>query len=103
MTNEDIEVKREAIRQIKLQQSEAAAAAAITAANTPDQAAGPQKGSPIRVEEPQVKNDNNNNIEEEQKYEFLAFARVFSGTLKRGQTLYILAPRHNPEDFIGKV
>lgn len=36
------------------------------------------------------------------KHEFLAFARVFSGTLKKGASLFILTPKHNPEDFIGK-
>lgn len=40
-------------------------------------------------------------IEENDK--FLAFARVFSGTLKKGQDLFILSPKHNCEDFIGKV
>ncbi|XP_050403738.1 elongation factor-like GTPase 1 isoform X1 [Patella vulgata] len=27
---------------------------------------------------------------------FIAFARIYSGTIKRGQTLYILGPKHNP-------
>ncbi len=39
-------------------------------------------------------------LEEEEKPCFLAFARVFSGTLRRGQTLFILSPKHNPEDLI---
>lgn len=40
---------------------------------------------------------------EEENHKFLAFARVFSGTLKKGQDLFILSPKHNCEDFIGKV
>ncbi len=40
---------------------------------------------------------------EEKAFEFLAFARVFSGTLKKGQTVFVLSPKHNPDDFIGKV
>ena len=41
-------------------------------------------------------------IVREEKHEFLAFARVFSGTLRKGQTLYILSPKHNPEDFLNE-
>ena len=40
---------------------------------------------------------------ETEKHAFLAFARVFSGTLKKGQTLFILSPKHNCEDFVGHV
>jgi ribosome assembly protein 1 len=39
-------------------------------------------------------------IEEiKEKHEFFAFARVFSGTLRKGQTLFVLSPKHNPDDF----
>lgn len=31
---------------------------------------------------------------------FLGFSRVFSGLLKRGQTLYILQPRYRPQDVV---
>ena len=31
---------------------------------------------------------------------FLAFARVYSGTIHRGQTLYVLNPRYSPSDVI---
>lgn len=41
--------------------------------------------------------------ETENKYEFLAFARVFSGTLRKGKDVFILLPKHNPEDFVNKV
>lgn len=27
---------------------------------------------------------------------FIAFARVFSGCLKKGQEVYVLGPKHNP-------
>jgi ribosome assembly protein 1 len=103
MTIEDIETKREAIRQIKLQQTaKAAATSAAAAAGDVPTDHSPIKLEPIAAPTPLL-NDDNNNIEEEQKYEFLAFARVFSGTLKKGQTLYILSPRHNPEDFINVI
>ncbi|CAF3687506.1 unnamed protein product [Adineta steineri] len=33
---------------------------------------------------------------------FLAFARVFSGRIKRGQKVFVLGPRHDPALFVGK-
>ena len=102
MTVEDIATKREAIRLIKLlQEANKQAVDLATAAAEASQTTSIFESATIKEES---KNDNNNNnVEEDQKYEFLAFARVFSGTLKKGQTLFILSPRHNPEDFIGKV
>jgi ribosome assembly protein 1 len=34
---------------------------------------------------------------------FIAFARVFSGTIKRGQELYVLGPKHEPQSALEKV
>lgn len=34
-------------------------------------------------------------IPEKEEY-FIAFARVFSGKLKEGQSLYVLGPKHDP-------
>lgn len=34
---------------------------------------------------------------------FLAFARVFSGTLCSGQELYVLGPKHDPRTAIDEV
>lgn len=33
---------------------------------------------------------------------FIAFGRVFSGTLKRGQQVYVLGPKHDPAKFLEK-
>jgi len=33
---------------------------------------------------------------EDSKQVFIAFARVFSGVVRRGQTLYVLGPKHDP-------
>ncbi|XP_064543030.1 elongation factor-like GTPase 1 [Drosophila montana] len=35
-------------------------------------------------------------VEERNEFEFIAFARVFSGTLRRGMQLYNLTPKHDP-------
>lgn len=34
---------------------------------------------------------------------FIAFARVYSGTIKRGQKLYILGPKHDPAKALDMV
>lgn len=79
MTAEEIAQKREAIRQRKLLE------------------ANGQLESKKEIEQPVQEQENENDIE------FLAFARVYSGTLKKDSTLFILSPKHNPENFIGKV
>jgi translation elongation factor EF-G len=47
-------------------------------------------------------------IEEQEEQEqnddvFIAFARVFSGTIKKGQELYVLGPKHEPQSALEKV
>lgn len=48
-------------------------------------------------------------IEEQKEQEqndadaFIAFARVFSGTIKKGQELYVLGPKHEPQSALEKV
>ena len=34
---------------------------------------------------------------------FIAFARVFSGTVRRGRTLFVLGPKHDPSVITDKV
>lgn len=86
MTINDIAAKREAVRLLKEQQE----------AKLKDDQNGQQAQikEDIKVEEEDT---------EEQGHEFMAFARVFSGSISRGQTIFVLSPRHNPEDFVGKV
>ncbi|XP_063228636.1 elongation factor-like GTPase 1 [Bacillus rossius redtenbacheri] len=36
-------------------------------------------------------------LAEDNENVFIAFARVFSGTIKKGQDLYVLGPKHNPQ------
>jgi ribosome assembly protein 1 len=43
------------------------------------------------------------NVNEENQFVFLAFARVLSGTIRKGQQLFIQSPKHNPSSFVGKV
>ena len=34
---------------------------------------------------------------------FIAFARVFSGTVRKGQKLYVLGPKHDPQKVLLQV
>ncbi|XP_061193189.1 elongation factor-like GTPase 1 [Saccostrea echinata] len=40
--------------------------------------------------------DDPENKEKETDFVFVAFARVFSGTIRKGQKLYVLGPKHDP-------
>lgn len=42
-------------------------------------------------------------LSEGDNYRFLAFARIYSGTIKRGQKLYVLGPKHDPAEAIDQV
>lgn len=87
MSLEDLEQKRELVRQRKLKEaSENAAATNTGQERTPES----EKTENVPIEE------------ESQEFVFLAFARIFSGTLRKGQELFILSPKHNPEDFLDK-
>lgn len=85
MSLEDLEQKRELVRQRKLKEEQEAASSTEIIQDKP-------------AETDPVNDDENN-----QPHVFLAFARVFSGSIRKGQELFILSPKHQPEDFIGKV
>lgn len=38
-------------------------------------------------------------VEEEDEEAFVAFARIFSGTLKKGSKIYVLGPKHDPRSL----
>jgi len=51
----------------------------------------------------QIKTDKQDEQEQSNEHVFIAFARVFSGTIKRGQELYVLGPKHEPRSALEKV
>lgn len=55
-----------------------------------------------KLEEPK---DDEKKVDEppEDDVVFVAFARVFSGTVKKGQSLYVLGPKHDPIEALAKV
>ena len=42
-------------------------------------------------------------LEETDGTAFIAFARVFSGTLKPGQDVYVLGPKYDPRESLRKL
>ncbi|XP_036336690.1 elongation factor-like GTPase 1 [Rhagoletis pomonella] len=56
----------------------------------------------LNVEETPAQTEEQKNVEQEPPekadYVFIAFARIFSGTLKTGMRLYNLAPKHDPRN-----
>jgi ribosome assembly protein 1 len=51
----------------------------------------------------QIKTEKQDKQEQSNEHVFIAFARVFSGTVKRGQELYVLGPKHEPQSALEKV
>lgn len=53
------------------------------------------------------KDDNDNSIAttavDDEKHNFIAFARVYSGTIRRNSKLYVLGPKHDPTTINNKV
>lgn len=43
------------------------------------------------------------NEEKEEKETFVAFARVYSGVVKKGQRLFVLGPKYDPAQFLRMV
>lgn len=47
--------------------------------------------------------ENDTENKEESDFVFVAFARVFSGIVRKGQKLYVLGPKHDPSQVLKKV
>ncbi len=90
LTVEDITQRRELIKQKQLDK-----------ATTNDESTN----QTVENEQITTENDvvNGTKTESVDENVFLAFARVFSGRLKRGQKIFVLGPRHDPALFVGKV
>ena len=73
--------------------------------------AGLENGTPLNLEPAAGKENKENEStevlkltedEETPKSHVLAFARVYSGTIKKGQRLYVLGPKHDPREGLDK-
>uniref|UniRef100_A0A224YY67 Ribosome assembly protein 1 n=1 Tax=Rhipicephalus zambeziensis TaxID=60191 RepID=A0A224YY67_9ACAR len=88
---EEIAQRREQARQ---RHAERMALAAVDSVSTPDEQ---KNGDAVAVQEEEASQET-----DEDESTFIAFGRVFSGTLKRGQQVYVLGPKHDPAKFLEK-
>ena len=102
LTHEEIEKRREIVRQKQLERQNASKIGEATneheaEGNQTKDAAAPAKETEVE----EIKNDKEEQEKEEEEPEeeeevFIAFARIFSGTLKKGRKLYVLGPKYDP-------
>ncbi|XP_044734864.1 elongation factor-like GTPase 1 [Chrysoperla carnea] len=52
------------------------------------------------ADQPEVENVSPELVKDDDEDAFVAFARVFSGVLRKGIELYVLGPKHNPADAL---
>ena len=90
LTAEDIAQRRELLRQKQLEKE-------IKTEETVETSTQPAENPTTEAIKP---TETTENVDENL---FLAFARVYSGRLKRGQKIFVLSPRHDPASFVGKV
>ena len=91
LSADDIAQRREFLRQKQLEKE------GKTDEAVAETAAQPTENPPIEgAKTTETKENTDENM-------FLAFARVYSGRIKRGQKIFVLSPRHDPASFVGKV
>lgn len=86
LTREDLERRRELAKQ-RLQQRNEELVEKLAKAKLEDESSSESE----EEEEP----------EPEEVNTFIAFARVYSGTLKKGSKIYALTPKHDPSSIVG--
>ncbi|XP_013413557.1 elongation factor-like GTPase 1 isoform X1 [Lingula anatina] len=100
LTEADLAQRRLVARQRHAQRLAAQSDGTQEAAVSSEVAVQPEK----QESEPFEKEAGENEIEEEKSDQvFLAFARVYSGTVKKGQKLYVLGPKHDPSRVLEEI
>lgn len=93
LTREEIERRRELARQ-RLQQRNEELEVKMAGVSLDETNSSESKGGADK--EPM----NDDNSKDEENNIFIAFARVYSGTLKKGSKIYALTPKHDPTAII---
>ncbi|KAF6077366.1 elongation factor like GTPase 1 [Phyllostomus discolor] len=108
LTHEEIAERRERARQRHAERLAAAAQGQAPVGSPPDGSApdGSPEGEEPKGEEQQqaesVTPDPGPQDESGQET-FVAFARVFSGVARRGQSIFVLGPKYSPAEFLQRV
>jgi hypothetical protein len=93
LTAEDIAQRRELLKQKQVEKTTTNEESTNQSGENAQTTTENGVSNPTKIESNEDTNENS----------FLAFARVYSGRLKRGQKIYVLGPRHDPALFVGKV
>jgi ribosome assembly protein 1 len=93
LTVDDIARRREILRQKQIEKATSIEGSIAQADTSEVQTIDNGESNAVKI----ATNENNDETM------FLAFARVYSGRLKRGEKIFVLGPRHDPKLFIDKV
>lgn len=97
LTREEIERRRELVK-LRLQQKNEELEAKMAGVSLDDPSS---KETSKTTENYEAKEANEEPPKVEDNTTFIAFARVYSGTLKKGSKIYALTPKHDPSSIIG--
>lgn len=95
LTREEIENRREMFK-LKLQQRSEELDAKMAGVSLDDGNATKSESSTIVDEKKSTEVE----VKEEESHTFIAFARVYSGTLKKNMKIYALTPKHDPNSIL---
>lgn len=95
LTRDEIEKRRETIK-LKLQQRNEELEAKMAGASLEDDNAPKSESSSVVNEQKSTVVD----VDENESHTFIAFARVYSGTLKKNMKIYALTPKHDPHSML---
>ena len=107
LTQKEIEIRREIVRKKHLELKEAAGKESENAQEPSSKEANNTRSESARSGENHTVKETINekgteeetipdNNETEEEETFVAFARIFSGTIRKGQKLYVLGPKYDP-------
>lgn len=94
LTREELERRRELVRQ-RLQQRNEELEAKLAGVSLDDSSENENKN-----EDEEKETNSTASVEPEENSLFIAFARVYSGTLRKGTKIYALTPKHDPSSII---
>ncbi|XP_034536573.1 elongation factor-like GTPase 1 [Notolabrus celidotus] len=100
LTQEEIAHRRELARQRHADRMESNRVLTESQTEPTHSGTTPREGQPVQPSPAQTESlmmqDSKPEREDEQKETFVAFARVYSGTVKKGQKVFVLGPKYDP-------
>ncbi|XP_027138710.1 elongation factor-like GTPase 1 [Larimichthys crocea] len=102
LTQEEIAQRRELARQRHADRMTADQTATESQTDLTQSGSTPQEVQPAGLSTAKMENLSLKD-EEEQKETFIAFARVYSGVVKKGQRVFVLGPKYDPAQGLSKL